>query len=130
MKKLITGLFLVGSMMAVAGEFRDGTYRGVFISGQETQVEVQFKMKNDIISNTKFRTLFYKGKDFLKSEDVKDQKERFEAALKFTEGKNINKALNALYTPEDIPRAGASVRATKIRAAMKNAVNSGAYKLD
>lgn len=128
MKKLITTLFLMGSVLAVAGELRDGTYRGVFVSGQETQVEVQFKLKDDKVDSTKYRTLFYKGQDYLKTDDLKDQKERYEAALKSTEGKNIKDALESLYTPQDIPKAGASVRATKIRAAMQNAINSGVYK--
>ena len=130
MKKLITGIFILGSLTAFAGQFRDGVYRGVFVSGQETQVEVQFKLTDDVISATKYRTLFYKGQDYLKTESLKDQKDKFEAALHSTEGKKINEALETLYKPEDIPRAGASVRASKIRAAMQNAINNGVYTPD
>lgn len=128
MKKLISTLFILTTIVSYSSEFRNGTYRGVFVSGQETQVEVQFNLKNDIISKPKYRTLFYKGEDYLKSEKYKDQKEKYEATLDYTNGKNIKEALELLYTPDLIPRAGASVRATKVRAAMQNAINSGVYK--
>ena len=130
MKKFIlSSLFLMG-LVSYASTYRNGVYRGSFISGQENQVEVQFKIKDDIISNTKFRTLFYKKNDYLKNKELEDEKNRYQEALKFTEGKKVNEALEALYFPEDIPRAGATIRASKIRAAMQNAINSGAYKIE
>jgi len=60
--------------------------------------------------------------------NLKEEKDRYQAALDSTQGKKVGDALESLYAPEDIPRAGASVRATKIRAAMQNAINSGVYK--
>lgn len=128
MKKFVVFSFLLCSMMSLASEYRNGTYRGTFVSGQETQVEVQFNLKDDVVSKPKFRTLFYKGKDYLKTENLKEEKDRYQAALDSTQGKKVGDALESLYKPEDIPRAGASVRATKIRAAMQNAINSGVYK--
>lgn len=128
-KVIIASLFLI-SLSSFGATHRNGTYRGCFMSGQENQVEVQFKVKNDTISDTKFRTLSYKGNDYLKNKELKNEKNKYQEALKFTEGKKVNEALEALYFPENIPRAGASVRAVKIRAAMQNAINSGAYKLE
>lgn len=128
MKKFVIFSFLLCSMMSLASEYRNGTYRGTFVSGQETQVEVQFNLKDDVVDKPKFRTLFYKGKDYLKAENLKEEKDRYQAALDSTQGKKVGDALESLYAPEDIPRAGASVRATKIRAAMQNAINSGVYK--
>ena len=127
-KKFVIFSFLLCSMMSLASEYRNGTYRGTFVSGQETQVEVQFNLKDDVVDKPKFRTLFYKGKDYLKTENLKEEKDRYQAALDSTQGKKVGDALESLYAPEDIPRAGASVRATKIRAAMQNAINSGVYK--
>lgn len=128
MKKIIlASLFLMG-VSSFGSTYRDGIYRGNFMSGQENQVEVQFKLKDDTISNTKFRTLFYKGNDYLKNKELEDEKSRYQEALKYTEGKKIADALEALYSPENIPRAGATIRATKIRAAIQNAINSGVYK--
>ena len=128
MKKFVIFSFLLCSMMSLASEYRNGTYRGTFVSGQETQVEVQFNLKDDVVDKPKFRTLFYKGKDYLKTENLKEEKDRYQAALDSTQGKKVGDALESLYAPEDILRAGASVRATKIRAAMQNAINSGVYK--
>ena len=76
MKKFLLALMLVGAVSAVAAtksapkaQYPDGTYRGVYISGQETQVEVQFNLKNDVITDAKYRTLFYKGHDWLKEDE-------------------------------------------------------------
>lgn len=128
MKKIIIFTFLLTGIVISASEYRNGTYRGVFVSSQETQVEVQFDLKDDTINKPKFRTLFYKGNDYLKDENLKDEKERYQAALDSTQGKEVKTALESLYTPQDIPRAGASIRASKIRAAIQNALNSGVYK--
>ena len=130
MKKIMFMLTILVSLSVSGAEYRDGLYRGVFVSGQETQVEVQFNLKNDIIGKPKYRTLTYSGTDYLKDKSVADQKEKYESILKFTEGKNLKEVLEKLYKPEEIEVAGASVRGTKIRAAMQNAVNSGAYKPD
>ena len=130
MRKSLLMLALVSSVVSYGTEFRNGLYRGVFVSGQETQVEVQFNLKDDIVKNPKYRTLAYKGIDYLKEKSVAVQKERYENILKFTEGKKLKEVLEKLYKPEEIEVAGASVRGTKIRAAMQNAVNSGVYKPD
>lgn len=128
MKKIILFSFLVCGLSSFSSEYRDGTYRGTFVSGQETQVEVQFDIKDDSVAKPKFRTLFYKGNDYLKNSELKDEKSKYEAALLSTEGKKVGEALESLYNPGDIPRAGATIRASKIRAAMQNAINSGVYK--
>lgn len=130
MRKSIVMFALMTSIISYGAEFRNGLYRGVFVSGQETQVEVQFNLKDDVISKPKYRTLSYNGTDYLKENSVADQKGRYEAILKFTEGKKLKEVLEKLYKPEEIEVAGASVRGTKIRAAMQNAVNSGVYKPD
>lgn len=65
MKKFLMLLTIIGAV-AYGAEYRNGTYRGVFVSGQETQVEIQFDLKDDKIENPKFRTLFYKEQNYLK----------------------------------------------------------------
>ena len=75
MKKFLLALMLLGAVSAVAAtkaskaQYPDGTYRGVYISSQETQVELQFDLKNDVITSVKYRTLFYKGHDWLKEDE-------------------------------------------------------------
>ena len=77
MKKFLLALMLLTAVSAVAAkkapatkaQYPDGTYRGVYISSQETQVELQFDLKNDVITSVKYRTLFYKGHDWLKEDE-------------------------------------------------------------
>ena len=126
MKKILVLLSVIGAV-AYGAEYRNGTYRGTFVSGQETQVEIQFDLKDDKIEKPKFRTLFYKDQDYLKNKDLEKSKGQYEALLTGITNKNVNEGIEALYTPGDIENAGATVRATKVRAAIKNALNSGVY---
>lgn len=126
MKKFLMLLTIIGAV-AYGAEYRNGTYRGVFVSGQETQVEIQFDLKDDKIENPKFRTLFYKDQDYLKNKDLSKYKAEYEALLTAIINKNVNDGMETLYAPGEIENAGATVRATKVRAAIKNALNSGVY---
>ncbi|MGL5543600.1 MAG: hypothetical protein ACRDB6_00685 [Cetobacterium sp.] len=126
MKKLLVLLTVLGAV-SFAAEHRNGTYRGVYISGQETQVEIQFDLKDDKIENPRYRTLFYKGQDYLKNKDIEKNKGQYEALFPAIVGKNVNDAVETLYTPADIENAGASVRATKVRSAIKHALSTGVY---
>ena len=126
MKKFLMLLTIIGAV-AYGAEYRNGTYRGVYISGQETQVEVQFDLKDDKVEKPKFRTLFYKGQDYLKNKDLTKYKGEYEALLTGITNKNVSEGMETLYTPGEIENAGATVRATKVRAAIKNALNSGVY---
>lgn len=126
MKKFLMLLTIIGAV-AYGAEYRNGTYRGVYISGQETQVEVQFDLKDDKVEKPKFRTLFYKNQDYLKNKDLSKYKAEYEALLTAIINKNVNDGMETLYAPREIENAGATVRATKVRAAIKNALNSGVY---
>lgn len=129
MKKFLLGLFILSSIGAMAAQYQDGTYRGVFVSGQETQVEVQFDLKDDVISNTKYRTLYYKGHNWLKEDEYIAKNEGYLKALKETEGKKVGEVIPTLYNQDEIANAGATVRKTKIRAAIQAALNLGPYAL-
>lgn len=126
MKKILMLLTVIGAV-AYGAEYRNGTYRGVFVSGQETQVEVDFNLKDDKVEKPKFRTLFYKEQDYLKNKDLTKYKDEYEALLTYMTNKNVNEGMEELYTPGDIENAGATIRASKVRAAIKNALNSGVY---
>ncbi|MGL5088981.1 MAG: hypothetical protein ACRC6Z_05965 [Cetobacterium sp.] len=126
MKKILILLTLLGSI-AYSSENRDGTYRGVYVSGQETQVEIQFDLKDDKVEKPKYRTLYYKGEDFLKNKELEKNKAQYDALLIAITGKNVNDATELLYAPVDIENAGASVRATKVRSAIKHGLSTGVY---
>ena len=66
MKKYLLSFLLLSSISAAAAQYADGTYRGLYISKQETEVEVQFDLKDDVITKATYRALHYKGNDWLK----------------------------------------------------------------
>ncbi len=130
MRKSIILLSLIFASSAFASTYRDGTYRGVYISGQETQVEVQFNLENDVIKEAKYRTLYYKGHDWLKEPEYVAKNKGYIGALDFLVGKKVDEVtLDKLYAPESIEKAGATVRGGKIRSAIKSGLMAGPIKL-
>ncbi len=129
-KILILALSMSFSLTVLASTYRDGTYRGNFLDRGENQVTVEFKLKNDIVTSAKYRGLTYRGVNYLKEERVAKVRDEHEALLTHLIGKNIDESLDDLYTPEDIEMAGATIRSNKVRSAIKDALNRGAYKLE
>lgn len=130
MKKLAALLLLAGSTMLFAAEYVNGTYRGNFGDSGEPQVTVEFTLKDDVVTSAKYRHLFYKKTDYLKDPAQANVKAQHEALLKHMIGKNIKDGMKDLYNPGNIEMAGASIRATKVRAAFQDGLNLGAYSLE
>lgn len=126
-KLLLVGALLVGATVVYGAKYQDGTYRGAF----DTDVAIEFQLKNDIVTSAKYRGLSYKGTDYLKAEqaEVKTLKDQYEALLTYATGKNVDEAMKAMYAPGNIEKAGATIRATKVRAAIKNGLIHDAYSL-
>lgn len=130
MKKVIFLISLAIASSAFASTYRDGMYRGYYISGQETQVEVQFNLENDVMKDAKYRTLYYKGHDWLKEDPFIAQNGGYLAALNYLVGKKVDTAtLDKLYVPEEIEKAGATVRGGKLRHAVQSGLLAGPLKL-
>ena len=136
MKKFLLALMLVGAVSAVAAtksapksQYPDGTYRGVYISGQETQVEVQFNLKNDVITDAKYRTLFYKGHDWLKEDEYVAKNGGYMKLLEKITNKKIQDVMPTMYNSEEIEKGGATVREMKVRSALQYGLNVGPFKL-
>ena len=136
MKKFLLALMLVGAVSAVAAtksapksQYPDGTYRGVYISGQETQVEVQFNLKNDVITDAKYRTLFYKGHDWLKEDDFVAKNGGYMKLLERITNKKIQDVMPTMYNSEEIEKGGATVREMKVRSALQYGLNLGPFRL-
>ena len=136
MKKFLLALMLLGAVSAVAAtksapksQYPDGTYRGVYISGQETQVEVQFNLKNDVITDAKYRTLFYKGHDWLKEDDFIAKNDGYMKLLEKITNKKIQDVMPTMYNSEEIEKGGATVREMKVRSALQYGLNVGPFKL-
>ena len=136
MKKFLLALMLLGAISAVAAtksapksQYPDGTYRGVYISGQETQVEVQFNLKNDVITDAKYRTLFYKGHDWLKEDEYVAKNDGYMKLLERITNKKIQDVMPTMYNSEEIEKGGATVREMKVRSALQYGLNVGPFKL-
>lgn len=136
MKKFLLALMLVGAVSAVAAtksapksQYPDGTYRGVYISGQETQVEVQFNLKNDVITDAKYRTLFYKGHNWLKEDEYIAKNDGYMKLLERITNKKIQDVMPTMYNSEEIEKGGATVREMKVRSALQYGLNVGPFKL-
>ena len=135
MKKFLLALMLLGAVSAVAAtkaskaQYPDGTYRGVYISSQETQVELQFDLKNDVITSVKYRTLFYKGHDWLKEDEYIAKNGGYMKLLERITNKKIQDVMPTMYNSEEIEKGGATVREMKVRAALQYGLNIGPFKL-
>ena len=135
MKKFLLALMLLGALSAVAAtkaskaQYPDGTYRGVYISSQETQVELQFDLKNDVITSVKYRTLFYKGHDWLKEDEYVAKNGGYMKLLERITNKKIQDVMPTMYNSEEIEKGGATVREMKVRAALQYGLNIGPFKL-
>ena len=137
MKKLLLTLMLLTAVSAVAAkkapatkaQYPDGTYRGVYISNQETQVEVQFDLKNDVITSAKYRTLFYKGHDWLKEDEYIAKNAGYLKLLERITNQKIQDVMPTMYNSEEIEAGGATVREMKVRAALQYGLNLGPFRL-
>ena len=136
MKKFLLALMLVGAVSAVAAtksapksQYPDGTYRGVYISGQETQVEVQFDLKNDVITKAAYRTLQYKGHDWLKEDEYVAKNDGYMKLLERITNKKIQDVMPTMYNSEEIEKGGATVREMKVRSALQYGLNLGPFRL-
>ena len=135
MKKFLLALMLLGAVSAVAAtkaskaQYPDGTYRGVYISSQETQVELQFDLKNDVITSVKYRTLFYKGHDWLKEDEYVAKNGGYMKLLERITNKKIQDVMPTMYNSEEIEKGGATVREMKVRSALQYGLNVGPFKL-
>ena len=135
MKKFLLVLMLVGAVSAVAAtkaskaQYPDGMYRGVYVSGQETQVEVQYELKDDVITSVKYRTLFYKGHDWLKEDEYVAKNGGYLKLLERITNKKIQDVLPTMYNSDEIEAGGATVRESKVRSALQYGLNVGPLKL-
>ena len=135
MKKFLLALMLLGAVSAVAAtkaskaQYPDGTYRGVYISSQETQVELQFDLKNDVITSVKYRTLFYKGHDWLKEDEYVAKNDGYMKLLERITNKKIQDVMPTMYNSEEIEKGGATVREMKVRSALQYGLNLGPFRL-
>ncbi len=122
---------------ATAGEYDDGTYRGAYHDSGVMQVNVQFKLTGDEISDVRYRHLFYSDVDYNALEEgdpFYGIKAQYDQVTEYLEGKPVS-AMYDLYEPgefvEDVDSfSGATIRGSKIFSAFQDALNRGVYSPD
>ncbi len=113
----------------------DGTYRGVFADGPDVQVNVQFTLREGVVTDAEFRHL-RRDDDYHLDTETKPYKsvvKQYKEALNHLVGKDISNSLSALYHPEEIVSTevdgytSATIRSSKIISAVRDGLNRGVY---
>lgn len=115
----------------------DGTYRGSFIDRGLIQVNVQFILRNGIITEATFRYLQGIEPSYhlnTEKEPYKSVIQQYEEALQYLVGKPLSDHLVHLYHPEALVTThvdgytGATIRSVKIISAIRDALSRGVYR--
>ncbi len=113
----------------------DGTYRGIFADGEDIQVNVQFTLRDGVVTDARFRHLRRDDDYYLQTgeEPYKSVIRQYQEALDHLVGRDISESLAALYHPENIVSTdvdgytSATIRSSKIISAVRDGLNRGVY---
>lgn len=123
--------------LPVPESYADGTYRGSYMEDGGEEVALEFVLHGGCFQSVVYRTLQYKGENYL-SEDAPEVvgqiARQFEALTEYLIGRPVS-AVNDLYRPGDmVPDvdgfSGATIRAPKVISAIWDALGRHAYRLD
>ncbi len=125
------------------GDYPDGRYRGSFFDSGDYEVAVQFEIVDGLLTNLRFRHLYWRGDDYLNpesednvfvfgSEDLEAMRVQHDQLLEYLEGKPVS-AIGDLFTPENMVEdidgwSGATIRSAKVISALRDALNRGVYR--
>ncbi|MBR4040041.1 MAG: hypothetical protein IKJ11_08095 [Clostridia bacterium] len=123
--------------LPMAEPYEDGTYHGTYMEGGGEEVVLEFTIRDNCFVQIAYRTLQYKGEDYLApdaSKHAQDIAGQFQALIEHLVGKPVA-SVNDLYRPgEIVPDAdvfsGATVRAPKVISAIWDGLGRHAYRLD
>jgi len=123
--------------LPMAEPYRDGIYRGTYMEDGGEQVALEFEIRDNGFVSIAFRTLQYKGEDYLSAQaspPVKTVAAQFEALIAYLVGRPVSD-VNRLYRPGDIVPdtdvfSGATLRAPKVISAIWDGLGRHAYKID
>ncbi|MBE5798688.1 MAG: hypothetical protein E7321_01895 [Clostridiales bacterium] len=123
--------------LPMAETYADGMYRGAYMEGGGEEVVLEFAIKDNHFLEIAYRTLQYKGEDYLAgdaSAHARDIASQFQALIDYLVGKPIA-SVNDLYRPGEIAPdvdvfTGATLRAPKVISAVWDALGRHAYRLD
>ena len=123
--------------LPAAGAYPDGVYRGTYMEGGGEEVALEFTLKDGCFTEIVYRTLQYKGEDYLAADGASPAgmiAGQFEALIDYLIGKPVS-SVNELYRPGEIAPdvdgfTGASLRAPKVISAFWDGLGRHAYRID
>lgn len=123
--------------LPAADPYRDGVYRGSYMEDGGEQIALEFTLQDNCFVSIEYRTLQYKGEDYLADDasvPVKAVAGQFAQLIEHLVRKPVS-AVNSLYRPGDIVAdtdafSGATLRAPKVISAIWDALGRHAYKID
>ncbi len=116
-------------------EYEDGSYRGIFADRDEIQVNVQFTIKDGIVTAARFRHLRRDENYNIDAEEdpYKSVVGMYLESLEYLVGRKLNDHLPHLYNPEKFVDTeidgytSATIRSSKIISAIRDGLNRGVY---
>ncbi len=113
----------------------DGTYRGVFIDRDRIEVNVQFTLRDGVVTAASFRHLRYDDHYHLHATQPphRDVIRQHQDALDYLVGKHLETHLPDLHQPATIiptevdGHTAATIRGGKIISAIRDGLNRGVY---
>lgn len=117
--------------------YADGTYRGSYMEDGSEEVAIEFTIKDNCFTQLSYRTLQYKGEDYLAedaSQPIAKIGDQFQQLIDYLVGKPIS-SVNDLYRPSDIAAdtdvtSGATLHAPKVISSIWDGLNRHAYRID
>ncbi len=117
-----------------AQPYADGIYRGTYMEDGGEEVAVEFTIEENCFTQIAYRTLQYKGDDYLSEEATQAHRliaSQFQQLIDYLVGKPIA-SVNDLYQPGQIAEdtdvsSGATIRAPKVISAIWDGLSRHAY---
>ncbi len=119
-----------------AEPYEDGLYKGTYMEDGGEQVGVEFALEDNCFTQIRYRTLQYKGEDYLSEDATEEQRliaAQFEELIEYLIGRPVA-SVNDLYQPGEIAgdtdvSTGATLRAPKVISAIWDGLNRHAYQI-
>ena len=123
--------------LPMAETYADGFYRGSYMEGGGEEVVLEFAIKGDVFQEIEYRTLHYKGENYLAQDASKYARDiafQFQTLIDYLVGKPVA-SVNDLYRPGEIAPdvdvfSGSTLRSPKVISAIWDALGRHAYRLD
>ena len=125
------------SKLPRAESYQDGVYRGSYMEDGSEEVAVEFTLRDNTFVQLAYRSLQYKGVDYLasgSSDAVRQVAAQFDQLLAYLKDQPVS-TVSDLYQPGQIvadvdAATGATIRSPKVISAIWDALNRHAYRVE